>query len=140
MQPNHNCKAIKTNTSKFKSAKKDENKDQKTRAESDFCRGQRLPEVTVLEGLDSLKASQGVHSTQKRKQNQQLSRRRFKNRNSNRVICTTYVVHTMYSHTYPCVIEDKSTSNPQNLKLISRPIVLLGMTSIQLHSPPPDTA
>ena len=40
--------------------------------------------------------------------------------------------------TYPCGIEDKST-NPQNLELISRPIVLLGMTSIQLHSPP-DTA
>ena len=45
-----------------------------------------------------------------------------------------------YVLTYPCVIEDKSTSNPQKLKLISRPIVLLGMTSIQLHSPPPDTA
>ena len=50
----------------FKSAKKDENKDdkdqktQKTRAECaelDFCRGQRLPEVTVLEGLGSLKGS-----------------------------------------------------------------------------------
>ena len=59
----------------LKSAKKDERwtnencKDQKTRAESDFCHGQRLPEVTVLEGLDSLKASQGVHSTQKRKRN-----------------------------------------------------------------------